>query len=497
MKIVKAEVFVTCPGRNFVTLKITTEDGITGLGDATLNGRELSVASYLQDHLCPQLIGRDAHRIEDIWQFFYKGAYWRRGPVTMSAISAVDMALWDIKAKAANMPLYQLLGGASREGVMVYCHTTGHSIDEALDDYARHQELGFKAIRVQCGIPGMKTTYGMSKGKGLAYEPATKGQWPEEQLWSTEKYLDFMPKLFDAVRNKFGFNEHLLHDMHHRLTPIEAARFGKSIEDYRMFWMEDPTPAENQECFRLIRQHTVTPIAVGEVFNSIWDCKQLIEEQLIDYIRTTLTHAGGITGMRRIADFASLYQVRTGSHGPSDLSPVCMAAALHFDLWVPNFGVQEYMGYSEQMLEVFPHNWTFDNGYMHPGDKPGLGIEFDEKLAAKYPRVIGHEFFGVIDAVGEGVESARVGERVAVDPVVSCGHCYPCSIGKPNVCTTLAVLGVHADGGFSEYAVVPAKNAWKIPEAVADQYAVMIEPFTIAANVTGHGQPTENDTVLG
>ncbi|VEA06932.1 starvation sensing protein RspA [Salmonella enterica subsp. enterica serovar Sanjuan] len=385
MKIVGAEVFVTCPGRNFVTLKITTEDGITGLGDATLNGRELPVASYLTDHLCPQLIGRDARRIEDIWQFFYKGAYWRRGPVTMSAISAVDMALWDIKAKAANMPLYQLLGGASREGVMVYCHTTGHTIDDVLEDYARHKEQGFKAIRVQCGVPGMKTTYGMAKGKGLAYEPATKGQWPEEQLWSTEKYLDFTPKLFDAVRNTFGFNEHLLHDMHHRLTPIEAARFGKCIEDYRLFWMEDPTPAENQACFRLIRQHTVTPIAVGEVFNSIWDCKQLIEEQLIDYIRTTMTHAGGITGMRRIADFASLYQVRTGSHGPSDLSPVCMAAALHFDLWVPNFGVQEFMGYSEQMLEVFPHNWTFEGGYMHPGDKPGLGIEFDEKLAAKYP----------------------------------------------------------------------------------------------------------------
>lgn len=292
MKIVGADVFVTCPGRNFVTLKITTEDGITGLGDATLNGRELSVASYLKDHVCPQLIGRDAHRIEDIWQFFYKGAYWRRGPVTMSAISAVDMALWDIKAKAANMPLYQLLGGASREGVMVYCHTTGHIVDDVLEDYARHKEMGFKAIRVQCGVPGMKTTYGMSKGKGLAYEPATKGQWPEEQLWSTEKYLDFTPKLFEAVRDKFGFNEHLLHDMHHRLTPIEAARFGKSIEQYRLFWMEDPTPAENQECFRLIRQHTVTPIAVGEVFNSIWDCKQLIEEQLIDYIRTTITHAG-------------------------------------------------------------------------------------------------------------------------------------------------------------------------------------------------------------
>jgi mannonate dehydratase len=198
----------------------------------------------------------------------------------------------------------------------------------------------------------MKTTYGMSKGKGLAYEPATKGQWPEEQLWSTEKYLDFTPKLFEAVRDKFGFNEHLLHDMHHRLTPIEAAVLAKALSNIVCSgWKTQP---KNQECFRLIRQHTVTPIAVGEVFNSIWDCKQLIEEQLIDYIRTTITHAGGITGMRRIADFASLYQVRTGSHGPSDLSPVCMAAALHFDLWVPNFGVQEYMGYSEQMLEVFP-----------------------------------------------------------------------------------------------------------------------------------------------
>lgn len=296
MKIIAVDVFVTCPGRNFVTLKITTESGLCGLGDATLNGRELSVASYLKDHLCPQLIGRDASRIEDIWQFFYKGAYWRRGPVTMSAISAIDMALWDIKAKAANMPLYQLLGGASREGVMVYCHTTGRTIDEVLEDYAKHQQMGFKAIRVQCGVPGMQTTYGLAKGKGLAYEPATKGLWPEEQLWSSEKYLDFTPKLFEAVRNKFGFNEHLLHDMHHRLTPIEAARFGRSIEDYRLFWMEDPTPAENQECFRLIRQHTVTPIAVGEVFNSIWDCKQLIEEQLIDIFARRLPMQAALPG---------------------------------------------------------------------------------------------------------------------------------------------------------------------------------------------------------
>ena len=382
MKIVDAKVIVCCPGRNFVTLKITTDDGVTGLGDATLNGRELSVASYLQDHICPLLIGRDPQKIEDTWQYLYKGAYWRRGPVTMSAIAAVDMALWDIKGKLANMPVYQLLGGASREGVTVYSHATGRDIPETLDAFAKYQEKGFKAIRAQCGVPGMKSVYGVSKGG--AYEPATKG-WPEEQVWSTEKYLDFVPNLFDAIRNKFGFDTHLLHDVHHRLTPIEAARLGKSIEDYRLFWMEDPTPAENQEAFRLIRQHTVTPVAVGEVFNSIWDCKDLIEEQLIDYIRMTITHSGGITHMKRIADLAALYQVRTGSHGPSDLSPVCMAAALHFDLAIPNFGMQEYMGYHEQTLDVFKVNYSFNDGLMHPGELPGLGIEIDEELAKKYP----------------------------------------------------------------------------------------------------------------
>ena len=382
MKITRAEVIVTCPGRNFVTLKVTTDQGVHGLGDATLNGRELAVVSYLRDHVCPLLIGRDPRRIEDTWQYLYKGAYWRRGPVTMSAIGAVDMALWDIAGKMANLPLYQLLGGASREHVLVYAHATGRDIPEALDAFARYQDKGFKAIRAQCGVPGMKSVYGVSKGG--AYEPATKG-WPEEQFWSTEKYLDFVPKLFEAVRAQFGFEPHLLHDVHHRLTPIEAARLGKSVEDYRLFWIEDPTPAENQEAFRLIRQHTVTPIAVGEVFNSLWDCKQLIEEQLIDYIRTTITHAGGITHMRRIADLASIYQVRTGSHGPSDLSPVCMAAALHFDLWVPNFGIQEYMGYHAETTDVFRCAWSFKDGFMHPGEAPGLGVEIDEALAARYP----------------------------------------------------------------------------------------------------------------
>ncbi|ARR55039.1 D-mannonate dehydratase [Rhizorhabdus wittichii DC-6] len=383
MKITGARVIVTCPDRNFVTLKIETDEGLTGIGDATLNGRELAVASYLTDHVIPCLIGRDAHRIEDIWNYLYRGAYWRRGPVTMSAIAAVDTALWDIKAKAAGLPLYQLLGGRSRDGVMVYGHANGRDIEETTDEVARYIEMGYRAIRAQTGVPGLASTYGVSSDK-MYYEPAD-ATLPTENVWSTEKYLDHVPKLFDRLRDRFGFDHHLLHDVHHRLTPIEAGRLGKSLEPYRLFWMEDATPAENQEAFRLIRQHTVTPLAVGEVFNTIWDARDLIQNQLIDYIRATVVHAGGISHLRRIADLAALYQVRTGCHGATDLSPVCMGAALHFDIWVPNFGVQEYMRHTEATDAVFPHAYSFASGYMTPGDVPGHGVEIDEKLAAKYP----------------------------------------------------------------------------------------------------------------
>ncbi len=325
MKIVDAKVIVCCPGRNFVTLKLFTEDGVYGLGDATLNGRELAVASYLSEHIVPLLIGRDARRIEDTWQYLYKGAYWRRGPVTMSAIAAVDTALWDIKAKSVNLPLYQLLGGASRDAVLVYGHASGGSVDETMEAVARFQRQGYKAIRAQSGIPGLANTYGVHSGPGH-YEPAVKNA-PPEDVWSTEAYMNFIPTLFARLRKEFGPDLHLLHDAHHRLTPNEAARVGKDLEPYRLFWMEDPTPAELQESFRTIRRHTTTPLAVGEIFNSIFDCQQLIQEQLIDYIRTTVVHAGGITHLRKIANFAELYQVRMGSHGATDLSPACLGAA--------------------------------------------------------------------------------------------------------------------------------------------------------------------------
>lgn len=383
MKIRNAKVFVTCPGRNFVTLKIETDEGVHGVGDATLNGREQAVVAYLQEHVIPCLIGRNPQRIEDTWQYLYKGAYWRRGPVTMTAIAAVDMALWDIKGKLAGLPVYELLGGASRNAVMVYGHANGRDIEEAADEVARYRDLGYKAIRAQCGVPGLPSTYGVS-GDKMFYEPADAAL-PTENQWSTAKYLAQVPKLFERLRLTFGDELQLLHDVHHRLTPIEAARLGKALEPYALFWLEDAVPAENQAGFRIIRQHTTTPLAVGEVFSSIWDAKQLIEEQLIDYIRATVVHAGGITHWRRIADFAALHHVRTGCHGATDLSPVAMAAALNVGLWVPNFGVQEYMRHTEATDAVFPHAYRFADGYLHPGSAPGLGVDIDEALAARYP----------------------------------------------------------------------------------------------------------------
>jgi mannonate dehydratase len=382
-QITSARVIVTCPGRNFVTLKIETDAGVTGVGDATLNGRELAVASYLSEHVIPCLIGRDAHRIEDVWQYLYRGAYWRRGPVTMSAIAAVDTALWDIKAKIAGLPLYQLLGGASREGVMVYGHANGKTIDETIDAAREYVELGYKAVRLQSGVPGLASTYGVSKDR-MFYEPAD-ADLPTENVWSSAKYMRTVPELFQSARERLGWDVHLLHDVHHRLNPIEAARLGKDLEPYRLFWMEDPTPADNQDNLRLIRQHTTTPIAIGEIFNSIWDAKQLIQEQLVDYVRATVVHAGGITHLRRIAAFAGMFGVRTGCHGATDLSPVAMAAALHFDLSVPNFGIQEYMRHTDETDAVFPHAYRFADGMLHPGEQPGLGVDIDEALATKYP----------------------------------------------------------------------------------------------------------------
>ena len=390
MKISSAEVIVTSPTRNFVTLKLTTDDGVIGLGDATLNGRELAVAAYLRDHVAQLLPGRDPHRIEDTWQYLYRGGYWRRGPVTMAAIGAVDMALWDIKGKLAGMPVYQLLGGASRDGLLAYGHASGTSPTALSESIHAYLEKGYRAIRVQTAIPGIRALYGVAdqpqaSGERYDFEPAGRGVRPIEEDWDTAAYIRHVPTVFESVRQEFGAELPLLHDAHHRLTPIEAAKLGKRLEPYDLFWLEDCTPAENQQGLRLVRQHTTTPLAIGEVFNTVWDFQQLITEQLIDYVRAAATHFGGITPLHKLMDFAALYQIRSGFHGPTDVSPVGFAAQLHVGMAIHNFGIQEYMEHSSATNTVFRQNMTFRDGYLHPGDAPGIGVDLDEEAAGRFP----------------------------------------------------------------------------------------------------------------
>lgn len=306
----------------------------------------------------------------------------------MAAFGAIDMALWDIKGKLANMPLYQLFGGKSREGAMVYAHATGSDLEDLMDSVAHFVEQGYKAIRLQCGIPDMPSaSYAVPENKGHSTDYMTDftGRQPKVEVWDTERYLRYMPETLMRVRERFGDELKLLHDVHHRLLPREAAAFSKSVEQVRLFWLEDPTPAEDQDALKLLRAHSTVPIAIGEVFNSIWDCNKLIENELIDFIRIAATYGGGITQLKRIVDLAALHHVRTGFHGAPSHSPLCMAAHAHLNAWAPNFGIQEYLVLGTPECDaLFPSEHKMEDGLMYVSEMPGLGVDFDEKEAERY-----------------------------------------------------------------------------------------------------------------
>jgi mannonate dehydratase len=379
LKITDVRVTVTCPDRtlNYVLVKIlTSEPGLYGVGDASLIGYEHSVAALIEKHFRPLLVGRDPDQIEDTWQMLYRGPYWRRGPAQMSAIAGIDLALWDIKGKRAGMPLYQLLGGRTRRGALAYVSASGRDFVEVEDGVKRFLEQGFRCVRAQVAIPGLENTYGA--GGALQDLPVT-------EVFEPSPYLRTIPKLFEHLRAKLGEEVELLHDTHEKLTPIQGARLAKELEPFHLFFLEDLVRPEHKESFRIIRQHTTTPLAMGEMFDSIWDAVPLITEQLIDYIRCDLGHIGGITAGRKVAALAEPFHVKTAWHGPPDIGPLTHAANVHLDVSIPNFGVQERAAFSEAVREVIRGVPETKDGYLDVSEAPGLGGDFDENLAKKYP----------------------------------------------------------------------------------------------------------------
>ena len=367
---------LTAPaGIRLVVVKVeTSEPGLYGLGCATFTQRYAAVAAAIDRHLAPFLMGKEASRIEDLFQTMMVNAYWRNGPVMNNAISGVDMALWDIKGKLANLPVYELLGGKCREAAAVYTHADGASPPEVAESVLAFKERGFRHIRCQMGGYG---------GKGQPIR-SPEGAQPGA-YYDPAAYARSVPPMLEHVRSAVGFEVELLHDIHERLQPSQAVWLAKAVEPYQLFFLEDPLAPEEVDWFRNLRRQTSTPIAMGELFVNQREWMPLVSEGLIDFTRAHISALGGITPARKMAHYCELHSVRTAWHGPGDVSPVGHAANLHLDLASPNFGIQEYSPFSDALREVFPGCPELRDGYLYPNDKPGLGIDIDEALAAKYP----------------------------------------------------------------------------------------------------------------
>ena len=374
IKDVKTIITEPAGSRLIIVKIITSEPGLYGIGCATFTQRFRAVVEAINQHLKPFLIGREVDRIEEIWQLASVHSYWRNGPVLNNAISGADQALWDIKGKRAEMPVYQLLGGKCREAAACYAHAGGETPEEIVESIYSFIEQGYHYIRVQQGgYGGLPSTLDKPEGAqtGAYFHP--------------RQYMRSHLKTFEKVREKLGDEVELLHDVHERLNPIDVVGFAKDMEEFRLYFLEDPLAPEDLEWFQNIRQQCSTPIAMGELFNHPREWQPLIAARLIDFIRMHVSQMGGITPARNVAAFANMYGIRTAWHGPGDTSPVGHAANLHLDLWAPNFGVQEWCRFPELVYDMFPGLPEVRNGYMYPNNQPGLGIDIDEKLAGKFP----------------------------------------------------------------------------------------------------------------
>ncbi len=368
-------VIITQPANSqLIIVKVTTsEPGLYGIGCATFKQRYHAVRTAIEKHIKPFVIGRNVANIEETWQMAMVNGYWRNGPVLNNAISGIDQALWDIKGKMAGMPVYQLLGGKVREAAHAYVHCDAPTKEQVVENiYARKAE-GYRYFRVQVGIYGGVSEQ-MSKPDGA----------PDGAYFDPKAYIRDTLDMLTHVRNEFGDEIELLHDTHERLTPIDAVQFAKDVEQFKLFFLEDVLPPEHKAWFRNIRQQCATPIAMGELFNNPHEWQPLIANREIDFVRMHISQMGGLTPARKVATFADMFGVRTAWHGPSDTSPVGHAVNAHIDMWAPNFGIQEWYLPRPLDYDIFPGMPEVRNGYLYVNDKPGLGIDIDEKLAAKY-----------------------------------------------------------------------------------------------------------------
>ena len=387
VKIRDIKTILTAPNRiRLVVVKVeTSEPGLVGWGCATFTQRALVVQTAVEQYLKPFLIGRNVDEIEDIWQSSYVSSYWRNGGILFNAMSGVDIALWDIKAKRAGMPLYQLLGGKVRKGADCYFHASGASFAEVEESARRAMEQGFRHVRVQVSTPGYAGYGARSTAPNAGPQTEPVGPTNPRAVWESAPYVRMLPKFFEHLRTKLGDEVELLHDVHERVTLNQAINLCKALEPYRLFFLEDPFPPEENEHFRLLRQQTSIPLAMGELFNTQQEFVPLIKDRLIDFIRIHISQIGGLSPARKVAALCEYFGVRTAWHGPGDASPLAHAAQLALELASYNFGVHEGSGFPAETREVFVGCPEVKDGYMLAQEKPGLGIEVDEKVAAKFP----------------------------------------------------------------------------------------------------------------
>ena len=354
---------------------LTDQPGLYGIGSASDHYHAPTVIAAIEEVIAPQLIGRDASHIEDIWQTVYTAGYWRSGSILNTALAGIDMALWDIKGKEAGMPVYQLLGGPCRSAVQCYAHASGRDLVELEDDVRRYLEEGYQVVRCQLGAYGGG---GFVDAHGVGMP---KQAWSPSLYFDDEAYLETIPKMFEHLRSTLGFGPKLTHDVHEHLRPHNAVMLAKLLEPYRLFFLEDVLPPEQIAWFRLIRQQFTTPQAIGELFINPQEWTPLITERLIDFIRVRVSKAAGITQCRKIASLCEWFGLHTAWQEGGDNDPVNQMAAVHLDLAAWNFGIQEENHFRPEELELFPGHAVLEGGYLYANDGPGLGIDIDEVKA--------------------------------------------------------------------------------------------------------------------